>query len=734
MLLNVIKSMNPLGWFDGNSFNQGTQKWVSKDGKYTIDTTNVGEATSPFTFVYGGTNATLNNIPWPGENKDYTFIHLAKYNGNTRELIWTGTSGTWLSGFYEGGVAFYHNQGHFFNWSSGSSGGFNINASKAGTDWLLSVDMNNFVRVNKGLYQKSISAYSPAGITINTGTYTVSDFAIAEFMIFNRKLSQAEYTQVEEYISKKYGLFGSSIDPSLSEKIYRPIIYEFESHIFTTANKSGENGPTLDDIKKAYSGAFWAQNSNFLNMTKPGIQEWKVPTTGEYTIRAAGAGIPEQTYSKGIDATITTTLTKGEVILILVGQTIRPWGYYTGGAGGTFVVRGTLSSPIPIIISGGGGGRALGFDKITSNATINNNGQIGYYDALGGSNGNGGSNDNTSSPGPGGGGLFTNGALEGGGISFVNGGISGSLGGFGGGGGGTGSERQGTGSSRGSGGGGGYSGGGGGGSKGDSFIHGFVTGGSCGGGGGSYAISTMTNIGTNSGNGFVIITLNTNLCTDANTNQLINKFIEKSKEVDSKELRINELNNELKNKQLQLNENISMINTKEKDLLNIKNTLTLKEADFNKITGAIDALEKQNKEMQESLVKKNELIKNVNDNIKQTQDKLNDYISQRDALNIQLNETKQKTDREIKIAQDNHRNQLAKLTQDEKDARSKLEKDLQEQKKKDVAELTKVYQSRETALEKNFAVLKDSYLKTEEKNKIETKKLLDELEKKKKRI
>jgi hypothetical protein len=212
---------------------------------------------------------------------------------------------------------------------------------------------------------------------------------------------------------------------------------------------------------------------------------------------------------------------------------------------------------------------------------------------------------------------------------------------------------------------------------------------------------------------------------------LTEKINQKSKELDGKDVKLNELTIELKNKELQLAEKVSTLNSKEKDLLSIKNALTLKEADFNKINGAIIALEKQNKEMQDSIVQKNELIKSVNDNIKQTQDKLNDYITQRDALNKQLNETKEKTDKEIKLAQDNYRNQLAKLAQDEKNARAKLEKDLQEQKKKDMDELTKVYLSREDALEKNFAVLKDSYVKAEEKNKIETKKLLDELELKK---
>ena len=67
--------------------------------------------------------------------------------------------------------------------------------------------MNDFARINKGTYQGKGVPYSPQNIMVNgSGPYSqeVSDFAIAEFLIFNRKLSQAEYNKVEEYISKKY--------------------------------------------------------------------------------------------------------------------------------------------------------------------------------------------------------------------------------------------------------------------------------------------------------------------------------------------------------------------------------------------------------------------------------------------------------------------------------------------------------------------------------------------------
>jgi hypothetical protein len=289
-------------------------------------------------------------------------------------------------------------------------------------------------------------------------------------------------------------------------------LYVFTSHTFTTAGKSGQNGPTLAEIRSAYSGINWAQNSEFLNMTIQGIQEWKVPATGNYTIRAVGAGVPYgihqrngmNLYQKGMDVTITYQLSIGEIIRILVGQI--PINNYRnmGGAGGTFVVKGTQTSPTAIIIAGGGGGRGGGYASFNSNATISNNGQEGTLGGNGGSNGNGG--NSSSNYGGGGGGLIGDGVSSSwakGGSSFINGGVGGiglysntTFGGFGGGGGG---DVSGEG-----GGGGGYSGGGAGGYGGDIYEY------YGGGGGGSYSITGGFTSATanNNDNGFVTITAN----------------------------------------------------------------------------------------------------------------------------------------------------------------------------------------------------------------------------------
>ena len=74
---------------------------------------------------------------------------------------------------------------------------------------------------------------------------------------------------------------------------------------------------------------------------------------------------------------------------------------------------------------------------------------------------------------------------------------------------------------------------------------------------------------------------------------------------------------------------------------------------------------------------------------------------------------------------------LDKLKQDEKDARTQLEKDLAIQKQKDKEELTRVYQEREDALQARWKELQTKYEKSEEDNRVRTKKLLDDLEQQK---
>jgi hypothetical protein len=304
-----------------------------------------------------------------------------------------------------------------------------------------------------------------------------------------------------------------------------PPLYSFKTHTFTNAGAVGSTGPTLTAVRSAYSGASWAQDTtnNYLNMKTQGIQEWTVPVTGIYTIRAVGAkggdSLDGNSGGRGIDISTTTTLNKGEIIKILVGQTGKNTdSISTGGGGGTFVVRGTQT---PIIIAGGGGG-GMGNQAFSSYSGVNKGGDglsttsgggggvpNGYPTTLisPGKDGNGATTTVPNGTGMGGqgGGLLsdgTNNPSEPSGKGFINGGQGGSpTGGFGGG-----ASGYNNGPGYNAGGGGGYSGGAGGfyNTASNPSIDWRIPSG----GGGSYAISTMTNNGaTNTGQGSVTITL-----------------------------------------------------------------------------------------------------------------------------------------------------------------------------------------------------------------------------------
>lgn len=285
-------------------------------------------------------------------------------------------------------------------------------------------------------------------------------------------------------------------------------LYAFSSHTFTNASATGRFGPSLSQCRTAYSSAAWTQDSinNWLNMVDQGIQLWKVPATGSYTIQcygASGGSAGTNNGGRGTLVTGTFNLTQNQVLGILVGQEGGSNGTCNaGGGGGTFVWN-TASTSEPLIVAGGGGG--------ANSASSGLNAETGTGGS--GTNGTPGTNGNGATPG--GAGWKTNGGsgfngnnsgcqrpLAGGSGGAAISGTTVGNGGFGGGASASGEPC----SNGGPGGGGGYSGGAG---------PGTTTATSAGGGGGSYnsGTNTSSSVRTDSGNGYVTITANFTITT-----------------------------------------------------------------------------------------------------------------------------------------------------------------------------------------------------------------------------
>jgi hypothetical protein len=235
---------------------------------------------------------------------------------------------------------------------------------------------------------------------------------------------------------------------------------------FTTCGQSGRTGPSQSQCDGSYSATPLAG----LVTVVSGVQTWKVPDTGTYTLTAYGAEGGEQDAAankggRGAVIRATLELTAGETLQLIVGQrggdgNRGDFNGAAGGGGGTGIAD-SVGRPLLIAGGGGGGDHDCGGEKTGGDGRMSTSGGDGSPSGAvgrGGTNGNGGSHP-SSTVGGAGAGYYTNGQAASGreGLAPGNGGLGGTandstnFGGFGGGG-GTGGQSAG--------GGGGYSGGG----------------------------------------------------------------------------------------------------------------------------------------------------------------------------------------------------------------------------------------------------------------------------------
>jgi hypothetical protein len=204
---------------------------------------------------------------------------------------------------------------------------------------------------------------------------------------------------------------------------------------FSNCGATGRLGPTQSQCNSTYgAGVVTVVN---------GIQEWVVPagvTTIDITARGASGGNSTQFNNQGGRGAIVSgrfSVTPGETLRFLVGQSGTNHGGSPSGGGGTYAAR---ANNTPLIVAGGGGGGGAVYNVTFANATSSDPANRGFNtdrpgptngEAPGGTGGNGG---NAGRLTPGGGGFFTNGAttnadggssIPGPGISFINGGNGG---------------------------------------------------------------------------------------------------------------------------------------------------------------------------------------------------------------------------------------------------------------------------------------------------------------------
>ena len=137
----------------------------------------------------------------------------------------------------------------------------------------------------------------------------------------------------------------------------------------TATNTSHQTGPTLAEVQSWMTGTSnggqgytWASNTSYLDVPVQGYQRWQVPATGTYRIRAKGARAGyTDSYSTTTEPSNTVqadfSLTMGDYLIIAVGQGVPVYSgdHCNGGAGATWVAKGSnISTSECLLVAAGG--------------------------------------------------------------------------------------------------------------------------------------------------------------------------------------------------------------------------------------------------------------------------------------------------------------------------------------------------------------------------------------------
>ncbi len=221
----ALVTETPYMLFDANDFNDATNAWTDGSGNSrSIPGTAVTNATTgsirgnptKVTNAAGSNGASKSFAAVQGTTADgivigngaltnYTFCHVARYAGATKDRIFAGTTGNWLSGFWTNATGVAYHEG----WITASTG-------TNDTNWKIQCDTGgskSLLRSN-GVLKSSVANNStglPASISINlqgsrSAPSGLSDWAVAEFVIYDSVLSDAKIQEIEERLNRKYGV------------------------------------------------------------------------------------------------------------------------------------------------------------------------------------------------------------------------------------------------------------------------------------------------------------------------------------------------------------------------------------------------------------------------------------------------------------------------------------------------------------------------------------------------
>ena len=373
----------PYMHFDADNFNDSTNAWTDlaatpRNISGTTLTSSAGNIRGNPTKVTNTAGANGSSKEFPavvgttadgimignGALTNFTFCHVARYAGTTRGRIFAGTTGNWLSGYwnFQAGVA------HPGNWITSSTG-------TNDTNWRVMCQVGGTVSrfSSNGVDRTTVSNNTsgmPADISINlqgsrTSPGDLSDWAVAEFIIYDSVLSTNKVQEIEERLNRKYGIsaytsaihtytYASTGNITLYAQWNSTITYDGNGQTSasstvpastiakgTAANTTLANAGTM--LKTGYTFAGWNTQADGLGTSyASGLTTYqsagnvtlyaKWTRTITYNSNGATSGSPERATDVFVNSTTPSISTFPAVgTMVKTGYTFAGWSTTTSG-------------------------------------------------------------------------------------------------------------------------------------------------------------------------------------------------------------------------------------------------------------------------------------------------------------------------------------------------------------------------------------------------------------------
>ncbi|CAN2222917.1 Listeria/Bacterioides repeat [Candidatus Nanopelagicaceae bacterium] len=363
-------TLSPYMRFKASDYNATSKIWYDSSGNGrdtsyikgapTVATTTVGQngSTKSFQTVVGATNAT-GASPDGVQFKNPTFadsqwtvfsvarLTTSQYSGSAR--LFDNESGNQLFGFYGNTSGVFHSGAWVTPWVSATANNIysqNWVVSSGQTDYYKGIGYNGtIITSNTGTADGSTNTFTP--LTINAGQYVGSDYssgwAVAEVIMFDRKLTTSEMQQVQDYLASTYGVQGYSYQ---------------NTYLAPAVINAAANSVTVSDT---YTAVLGYNNVLTVAPTLPGITLNTAIDSASLTIAST---VAVGTYYETITATDLSGNTSTLPVQINVVNPLI-W-----SAGNPTVISSTFGKPVRtrLDISGGYGTRVAGLAHTSSPA------------------------------------------------------------------------------------------------------------------------------------------------------------------------------------------------------------------------------------------------------------------------------------------------------------------------------------------------------------------------------